>query len=99
MPEVLYRVAREFDVIKVKPTKEGQERIDRLTPDRCCLGCERKVDEDERYTCGNCPTCYNAILELPKNERVALMKSGETLTPTGGGRKHKNDFTRRLAER
>lgn len=98
MPEVMYRVAREYDVVTVHVTNEGQERINKLLPNRQCLGCERKVGENENYTCGNCPTCYSGLLEVPDGEREKLIKSGETLAPTKGGRRPKNPFTAKCAK-
>lgn len=98
MSEAVFRVAKEFDVVKVKLTKEGRERVDRLLPNRQCLGCEVKVDKGQRYTCGNCGTCYNAVLEKSTAVRADLMRDGKTLPPTKGGRKPANKFTRELAE-
>lgn len=98
MAEAVFRVAKEFDVVKVKLTKDGRERVERLTAANACLGCERKLDEDERCTCGNCATCYNAILKLPKPTRVNLANEGKTLAPTKGGRRPANKFTQELAQ-
>ena len=99
MPEVMYRVAREYDVVTVRVSDQGQERIDRLVPNRQCLAtdCERKVGEKEHYTCGNCPTCYSAMLGIPESEREKLIRDGETLAPSKGGRRPKNKFTAKCA--
>lgn len=94
-----FRVAREYDVVKVKLTKEGRERVERLQSAGCCLGCERKFEPDERVTCGNCATCYNALLDVPVSVRVQKANEGKTLAPGKGGRKPANKFTAELAER
>lgn len=98
MSSAEFRVAKEYDVVKVKLTKEGRERIERLQAAGCCLGCERKMEPDERCTCGNCATCYNAVLKVPASVRQQLANEGKTLAPTSGGRKPSNKFTRELAE-
>jgi hypothetical protein len=98
MSDAVFRVAKEFDVVKVRVTKDGRERIERLQTAGCCLGCERKLDPQERCTCGNCVTCYNAVVSKPSSVRVQLMKEGKTLPPTKGGRKPANKFTRELSE-
>jgi len=99
MSEAVFRVAREFDVVKVRLTKDGRERIERLQTADCCLGCERKFEDGERRTCGNCGTCYNALLEVPQSVRVQKANEGKTLAPGKGGRKPANKFTRELQER
>lgn len=98
MSEAVFRVAREFDVVKVKLTKDGRERVERLQSAGCCLGCERKFEPDERVTCGNCTTCYNALLEVAPSVRQQKANEGKTLAPGKGGRKPANKFTCELSE-
>lgn len=99
MPEMLYRVAREFDVVNVTPTKEGRERIEQLLPQGCCLLCERKMEEDERKTCGNCGACYEVVRQLPAKERAKEIRAGHSLNPSPGGRKHTNANREAVAAR
>lgn len=98
MAEAVFRVAKEFDVMKVKLTKEGRERVERLSKEGRCLGCERKLQEGEKVTCGNCSTCYNALLKVPVATRIEKANEGKTLAPSPGGRKPANKFTQELAE-
>ena len=104
MSEVMFCVAKEFDVVKVKMTKEGSDRVERLTAvgeHGACLGCERAFEDGEITRCGQCHTCYNGTLyaiSKKKTTRAALIKAGKMLAPRAGGRKPANDFTRSLME-
>lgn len=102
MVEAVLHVAREFDVVKVKLTKQGAERVARLQAENKCLGCERDLIDDERVTCGQCTTCYNAaIVAIGKRRfsRTELIREGKMLAPTKGGRPPGNPFTKEMTGR
>jgi hypothetical protein len=100
MPEVMFRVATEFSVVKVKVTDEGQERVDRLSAEARCLGCEETLSGKVR--CGLCDTCYQGTRNAIRKKQVSrndLIRSGHMRVPQTGGRKPKNEFTRSLQRR
>lgn len=108
MGNAVFRVAKEFDVVTIKSSKAADDRRDRLLEEGQCLGCERAFlrDKDgkvvERVTCGLCSTCYNAVLRKEKKNkgiRKELAREGKMLSPTDGGRRPANKFTRELAEK
>lgn len=100
MSEVAFRVAKEWDVVRVRVTDEGQKRIDLLLPEGRCLGCEEKLQPGEQHKCGLHPTCYQAARRAINAKRVTrnqLIRDGKMLPPASGGRKPSNKFTRELA--
>ncbi len=102
MSDVWVRVAKEFDVIKVKVSKEGEKRLAILQQEGKCLGCERELEQGERITCGMCATCYNAALKAFKKKKVTrtqLIREGKMLPATDGGRRPVNKFTQELSGR
>jgi len=101
MTELLFRVAREFDVVKIRRTKEAEEHIVLCQKEGKCLGCEEPLVEGERVTRGACGTCYNGMMHLisiGKVQEKDLMRDGKLLQPSKGGRKPANDFLKSLAE-
>jgi NifB/MoaA-like Fe-S oxidoreductase len=101
MPEAIFRVAREYDVVRVRVTEEGQARVERLTAENRCLGCEAEHQAEAKVTCGQCATCYPASMRAIRNKqttRSQLIRDGKMLPPTKGGRKPANKFTQELAE-
>lgn len=97
-----FRVAKEFDVVKVRVSREGQERIARLQCEKKCLGCEEKFVEDERSRRGLCATCYGGVMNAVRKHGVSeseLMREGKLLPPSKGGRKPRNAFTASLLGR
>ncbi len=102
MPEVVFRVAREWDVMTVKRPRDAEQRIVALRAENKCLGCERKTIDGERVSRGLCGTCYHGMLNAVRKKRVteaALIREGKLLPPSPGGRKPANDFTRELLGR
>lgn len=71
MLEVVFRVVKEFDVVKVKLTAEGEERLARLTAERKCLACECSV-VGQKVVCGCCVAC-------DQSQRYAMRKGITTL--------------------
>lgn len=101
MPDVMIRVATEFDVVNIRLSKDAVERVAKLTSEHRCLGCEEKLVDGERVTCGQCQTCYNAACHAIAKKRVKradLIREGKMLAPQKGGRKPANDFTANLAK-
>lgn len=102
MPEVMYRVAREYDVVTVKVSAESEKRIERLRSEGRCLGCEEKLEAGERVSRGLCGTCYHGARYAIRKKRTTegrLIKEGKMLTSNPGGRRPANKFTRELSER
>jgi hypothetical protein len=102
--EVMFSVPTEFCIVKVKVTKEGVDRTERLLTTGehgACLGCEVVFTADDVKRCGMCHTCYNGALYAitkKRTTRAALIKAGKMLPPSPGGRKPANAFTRSLTE-
>lgn len=102
MAEFEFRVATEFNVVKVKISEETQQRIDRLLAIGACLGCEEPILEVDRMRRGLCSTCYAAVMTAIRKRNVSqkrLMEDGRLLPSKPGGRKPKNKFTAALAGR
>ncbi len=57
--EIAFRVVREWDLVRVKRTKDGDERVSRLRGGEViqCLACELPQATGERFVCGTCPRC------------------------------------------
>lgn len=99
MAEFEFRVATEFNVVKVKVTKEIQARVDELVAKGICLGCEEPILDVDRRRRGLCSTCYTAVCHGIHHHGVsakALMEAGKLLPKKPGGRKPKNKFTASL---
>lgn len=100
----VFRIAREFDVVKIKVTKEGQERVERLIAADFCLGCEQPLKRDEGgkliHVCGQCKTCYCATRRAIRAGRQRfedLVRDGFAIPRATPGRKPVNKFTRMVA--
>jgi len=101
MPDVTIRVATEFDVVAIRLSKDATARVERLTTESKCLGCEQPFVDGERVTCGQCSTCYNAAhhaISKRRVTRISLIREGKMLPPGKGGRKPANDFTASLGK-
>lgn len=102
MPGFELRVATEFNVVKVKITKEVQARIDQLLAENRCLGCEEPIVEGERRRRGLCSTCHSGVMHAirkGKKTEKELMEAGNLLAKDPGGRKPANKFTASLSGR
>jgi protein-arginine kinase activator protein McsA len=101
MPEVMYRVAREYDVVTVRITDQVKQRIDQLRLEGRCLGCQRQFEAGEKTCRGQCKTCYPNTARKIRDGKVnenQLIREGKLLPAGTGGRKPTNDYTRELAE-
>lgn len=97
-----FRVATEFNVVKVKVTDEGMQHIDKMTAAGCCLGCEEPLQPDDRPRRGLCSTCYAGVMHAVRKHGASeksLMEKGRLLKAKPGGRKPKNKFTASLTGR
>lgn len=102
MAEFEFRVATEFNVVKVKISKEVQERIDRLAAEHRCIGCEEVILETDKERRGLCSTCYSGVRNAMKKHGASekrLMEDGHLLPSKPGGRVPKNKFTAALCGR
>lgn len=100
MSEIVFRVAREFDVVKIRVTADVEKRIAQLQADGRCLGCEEKIKSGDRVSRGLCGTCYHGARYAMKRRRTSqaqLLREGRLLEASPGGRKPANKFTRELA--
>lgn len=102
MAEFEFRVATEFNVVKVRISKEVQERIDRLRAENRCLGCEEPILDTDRVRRGLCSCCYGGVRHGLRKHTVTekrLMEDGHLLPNKPGGRKPKNKFTASITGR
>jgi protein-arginine kinase activator protein McsA len=100
MTEVVLRESHEI-MTAVKLTTEGKERVEKLTAEGKCLGCERTFDPDEVVRCGQCSACYQAArnaIRRRKTDKKTLIRDGKMLPPGKGGRPAANPFSKQLAE-
>ncbi len=72
MLKVMFRVAREFDVIEIKLTQLVQDKLAAFAKERKCLACERQMEPEERLVCGCCVSC-------DQSQRYAIRKGKATL--------------------
>jgi hypothetical protein len=101
MSEVAFRVAKEWDVVRVRVSDEGTRRVAKLLADGRCVACEEPIEAGEQVKCGQCATCYQAARRAIKAKKVSrsqLIRDGKMLAPRDGGRKPSNKFTRELSE-
>ena len=100
MTEVVLRESQEI-MTAVKLSAEGKERVEKLTADGRCLGCERKLESNEVVRCGQCSACYQAArnaIRRRKTDKKTLIRDGKMLPPGKGGRPAANPFSRQLSE-
>ncbi|MCA9367986.1 hypothetical protein KC887_07050 [Candidatus Kaiserbacteria bacterium] len=102
MGVIEFRVATEFNVVKVKVTKETQSRVNAFSQENRCLGCEELIVDTDRKRRGLCSTCYAGVIHAIKKHGASekqLMEEGKLLPPSPGGRKPANKFTASLCGR
>jgi hypothetical protein len=100
MSEVTFRVVKEFDVVKVRITAEGEARVKRLTAARKCLACE--CDLVGKTVCGCCESCDQTqryAMRKGLTTLRALIATGERRAPGKGGRKPGSAYAKRLLGR
>lgn len=99
MSEIAFRVAKEWDVVRVRISEHGLKRVTALLAEGKCVACEEPL-LGQTPKCGQCPTCYQAArraIDARKISRSELIREGKMLAPSKGGRKPSNKFTRELA--
>lgn len=102
MSEVVFRVVREWDVVKVKISTDIERRIETLRAEGKCLGCEEPLPKGKRVSRGLCATCYHGARYAMTRRRTSeaqLLREGRLLQANPGGRKPANKFTRELSGR
>jgi len=100
MPEVMYRVAREFDVVTVRVPEDVQREVDRLVAENKCLGCHQPFRDGQKRTRGQCSTCFSGsyrAIEKGKKTLNQLIREGKLLKAGRPGPKPVNDYTRQLS--
>lgn len=102
MTEVAFRVVKEFDVVKVKLTKEAASRIAKLLAENKCVACECEHRDGDKVVCGCCSSCYQAqanAMRTGKKTLRELIRDGERLIPKSGGRKPGSKYAARILGR
>jgi hypothetical protein len=102
--ELMYCVVKEWNVVKVKLTKEGAERVTRLQAAKCCLACELPIEPGQQVVCGvhvNCDNTQRYAIRKGKTTVDDLIKKGERRPPgeQGYGPKPKTDYAAKLLGR
>ncbi len=102
--ELMYCVVKEWNVVKVKLTREGAERVARLQAAKCCLACELPIVEGQQVVCGvhaNCDNTQRYAIKKGKTTLDALIKNGERRPAgeAGYGRKPSTDYGAKLLGR
>jgi hypothetical protein len=101
MSEVLLRVAREFDIVAVKVTADGDRRLERCDREGLCTACLNKIPAGAKSVRGQCMTCYPNTMKKIAAKKVSenqLIREGKIKKAGRPGRKPVNDYTRELAE-
>ena len=101
MSDVVFRVTREFDVIKIRQSKAVQERVARLVAAGKCLACECELAQAKKVVSGCCSSCAQAQYYAIRKHRtslIELIKNGERLPAQPPGRKP-NEYAARLLGR
>lgn len=102
MLKVVFRVAREFDVIEVKLTKAVQQRLVSFAKQRKCLACERVIPKTERMICGCCMSCDQSqryAIRKGKATLQGLLERGERAVKATPGRKPATAYAAKLLGR
>ncbi len=88
MSIIEFRVAREFDVVKIKREKTVDEEVASMVKAKKCLLCGECYGSAEIVR-GNHRNCYNSLMYLVRTGKEAesdLMRDGVLLPSDGGGR-------------
>lgn len=102
--ELMYCVVKEWNVVKVKLTKDGAERVARLQAANCCLACELPIEPGQQVVCGvhaNCDNGQRYAIRKGKATLEELIKKGERRPAgeVGYGPKPKTDYQAKLLGR
>lgn len=102
MTAILFRVAREFDVVKIKLSKETESYLAKCTAEDLCPCCGKKLYDIniERPKRGCHVSCANSLYHLidiaaedSSGNQItdeSLIKDGKWRAPQTGGRKSTN---------
>lgn len=88
MSIIEFRVAREFDVVKIKREKTVDEEVAAKVKAKKCLLCSEPYGSAEIVR-GDHRNCYNSLMYLVrigKETEGDLMRDGVLLPSDGGGR-------------
>lgn len=102
MYDLVFRVARDFDVIKVRQTKAVQERVARLTGANKCLACECDLALAKKVVSGCCSSCAQSqyyAMRKKKTTLIELIRLGERLPAQPPGRKPNSHYAAKLLGR
>lgn len=106
--EISYCVVKEWNVVTVRLTKEGAERVHRLQGEgrTFCLACELPLgkigDKEQRTVCGvheSCDQTQRHAVEKGHCTFAELIKAGERRAPGVRGVKPKTDYAAKLLGR
>lgn len=93
---------KEWEVTKIRITREGETRRKRCHEEHLCTACELPFKNGDKPKCGMHGACYQAALraiEAKKITRRELVAAGKMLPPSKGGRPAVSPFTKELSER
>jgi hypothetical protein len=102
MLKVMFRVAKEFDVVEVKLTKLVQDKLVAFKSARKCLACEREIEPTERMCCGCCVSCDQTQRYAMRKGKITLeelLECGERAVQAIPGRKPANAYAAKLLGR
>lgn len=88
MSIIEFRVAREFDVVKIKREKSVDEEVASKVKAKKCLLCGEAYGSKEIVR-GDHRNCYNSLMYLVRTGKETesdLMRDGVLLPSDGGGR-------------
>lgn len=91
---VAFRVVREWDVVQVELTAEGESRVNRLTAEGKCLDCEVAFEPGDKVVCGCHAACYASqyySIRKGKTTVTVLIQSGYRLPNGTPGRKPRTE--------
>lgn len=102
MSDVVFRVQREWDVVKIRQSKAVQERVARLIAVNQCLACECDLAQSKKVVSGCCSSCAQSQYYAMRKKRVTLMeliKDGQRLPAQPPGRKPGSAYSAKLLGR
>jgi hypothetical protein len=88
MSIIEFRVAKEFDVVKIKREPTVDEVVAQKVKDKICLLCDKPYGNAEIVR-GNHRNCYSSLMRLCSKgdeDEAGLIRDGVLLPADGGGR-------------
>ena len=88
MSIIEFRVAREFDVVKIKRNTTVDDEVAAKVAAKTCLLCNKPYGSAEIVR-GNHRNCYSSLMRLcnkGEEDETELMRDGVLLPADGGGR-------------